>query len=162
MIFLPGLPFHAIDKTDAPSMLKRCSLFDQESYKDFTIAGSFNGIQLLVPNSCSQHDHMILYNPFSGNFNTVPDLPTASGTTYAYGFGYGTIFDVLKIVRLRNSLNGPHTCTVVVFFRFGVDFFVIRIVFSGLDVRDVVGEVSSGTDWVEQTRGCDLLDQTEK
>lgn len=109
MIFLPSLPFHAIDNTNDTerTMIKLCSPFSPESYEEMTIVGSFNGILLLVLSDNSYDDHLILYNPFSGKFKKVPDPVSQSDTyfTYAYGFGYGTTADDLKIVRLRQHFD---------------------------------------------------------
>ncbi|KAJ0584666.1 putative F-box domain, galactose oxidase/kelch, beta-propeller, F-box associated interaction [Helianthus annuus] len=118
MMFLPSLPFHAIDNTATsedmtPSKMIKLSSpsINTGSYKEVTIVGSFNGIVLLVleylntividPNSPYGH-HMILYNPLSGEFNTVPRGGSyKSYNYYVYGFGYGTAADDLKIIRLK-------------------------------------------------------------
>ncbi|XP_076902646.1 F-box/kelch-repeat protein At3g06240-like [Bidens hawaiensis] len=105
MIFLPSLPFHTIDNTNdmARTMIKLCSPFSRESYREMTILGSFNGILILVL-SYSLYDHFILYNPFLGKFKEVPD-PITQSLTCVYGFGYGTTADDLKIVRLNRYCN---------------------------------------------------------
>ncbi|KAI3706067.1 hypothetical protein L1987_76320 [Smallanthus sonchifolius] len=53
----------------------------------------------------SPFDQEETYQDFNiaGSFN-------ASGTIYAYGFGYGTTADDLKIVRLRNHLSAFQNC----------------------------------------------------
>ncbi|KAM0055456.1 putative F-box domain, galactose oxidase/kelch, beta-propeller, F-box associated interaction [Helianthus debilis subsp. tardiflorus] len=116
MIFLPSLPFdHAIDNTGAPSMAKLTSpIIYPKLYKGITIVGSFNGIFFLVLKYCKPliidyrwfHDHMILYNPLSGEFKALPFRPASdSHSTYVFGFGYGygATTNDLKIVRLKTD-----------------------------------------------------------
>ncbi|KAM0001789.1 putative F-box domain, kelch-type beta propeller, F-box associated interaction [Helianthus debilis subsp. tardiflorus] len=118
MMFLPSLPFHAIDNTATSKDMTPLNMIQLSSpsintgsYKEVTIVGPFNGIVLLVleylntividPNSPYGH-HMILYNPLSGEFNTVPSGGSyKSYNYYVYGFGYGTAADDLKIIRLK-------------------------------------------------------------
>lgn len=44
---------------------------------------------------------MILYNPFTAAFKIVSHPQSQDYTKYVYGFGYGTIRDDLKIVRIK-------------------------------------------------------------
>ncbi|XP_076912058.1 F-box/kelch-repeat protein At3g06240-like [Bidens hawaiensis] len=112
MLFLPSLPFHAIDSRDQSMFKPSPPLINREDYEEVTIVGSFNGIVLVVLKycktivvSCRQYNrHMILYNPLSGEFKTVPDPPSFRAyNNYVYGFGYGTTRDDLKIVRLKDD-----------------------------------------------------------
>ncbi|KAJ0542301.1 putative F-box domain-containing protein [Helianthus annuus] len=117
MNFLPSLPFHVIDDNVtgnddmAPSTIKLFSpLINSKKYTKITVVGSFNGIVLLVlenhktSNAWYNHyDHdMMLYNPLSGEFKTLPHSGTFDGyCNYVYGFGYSTTADDIKIVRLK-------------------------------------------------------------
>lgn len=96
--------FHAMDNRDH-SIVKLGSPFRNSKIEDVIIAGTFNGIVLLIL-KYPDFDYMILYNPFTGVFKLVPDPDLdppliASPDTFTYGFGYGTTPDDLKIVRLE-------------------------------------------------------------
>lgn len=72
-----------------------------------TIVGTFNGLVLLyyVPYVKNFTCQMILYNPFTRAYKKLPNPShSAFGTHYcAYGFGYGTTPDDLKIVMFEES-----------------------------------------------------------
>ncbi|KAI3706049.1 hypothetical protein L1987_76302 [Smallanthus sonchifolius] len=72
MIFLPSLPFHVIVD---PSMVILRFPFENSQRKKITIVGSINGIILLLIKSLYDDHDMILYNPFSGDFKTIPYYP---------------------------------------------------------------------------------------
>ncbi|KAI3783662.1 hypothetical protein L1987_42748 [Smallanthus sonchifolius] len=133
MIFLPSLPFHTIDNTGDPSMVKLRFPFGNPEGKKITIVGSINGIiLLLIKNSkilisdqiIYDHD-MILYNPFSREFKTVPYYPPSFDHSivgsincvygFGYGYGHGTIVDDLKIVRLGESIVNHRSVSYEVF-----------------------------------------------
>ncbi|KAL4570387.1 hypothetical protein LXL04_026039 [Taraxacum kok-saghyz] len=81
-----------------------------------TIAGTFNGIVLLVLHDPLKAADMILYNPLTRALTNVPD-PTYpfnnDASSYAFGFGN----DELKIIRIEvhESFDGPNWGTFHVF-----------------------------------------------
>ncbi|GKD42413.1 F-box domain containing protein [Tanacetum coccineum] len=100
--------FHAMDNRDH-SIAKLCSPCGNSKIEDVVIAGTFNGIVLLILEYRNDNDKMILYNPCTGVFTIVPDpdpdpplvsSSSRSSESFSYGFGYGTTPDDLKIVRL--------------------------------------------------------------
>ncbi|PWA87873.1 F-box domain-containing protein [Artemisia annua] len=105
MILAPALPLHAIDISVQGndmnhSMIKLHFPYAMLEDKEVTIVGSFNGIVFLVLEKAYRPHELILYNPFTGAFKTVPRPPYSDYTNHMYGFGYGTILDDLKIIRI--------------------------------------------------------------
>ncbi|GJV21076.1 F-box domain containing protein [Tanacetum coccineum] len=64
--------FHAMDNRDH-SIAKLCSPCGNSKIEDVVIAGTFNGIVLLILEYRNDNDKMILYNPCTGVFTIVPD-----------------------------------------------------------------------------------------
>ncbi|GJT14778.1 RNA-directed DNA polymerase, eukaryota [Tanacetum coccineum] len=103
MILLPGKLFRIINNT---------TLGDNKAYSLSLFSSSGlvpegkqlkNGIVLLVVDF---HSNMILYNPLSEEFNKVPNPPSHdhfSNYDYAFGFGYGTTPDDLKIIKIGRA-----------------------------------------------------------
>ncbi|KAI3783663.1 hypothetical protein L1987_42749 [Smallanthus sonchifolius] len=84
------------------------------------------------------HD-LILYNPFSGEFNTVPQ-PRSIDTlsNYVYGFGYGTTADDLKIVRLRDCGYGSKSSVLKLGHGAGTTPFYSPLIILVLDIKKMV------------------------
>ena len=106
MTLLAIRSFYTMDNRDH-SIAKLCSPFRNSKIKDVFIAGTFNGIVLIIL-KYRDFDNMILYNPFTGLFKIIPDpdphpsLASSYPNSFAYGFGYGTTPNDLKIVRLES------------------------------------------------------------
>ncbi|XP_076904181.1 putative F-box protein At3g16210 [Bidens hawaiensis] len=102
MILLPFKPLQVMDTAaHSVSELPFPNFINPGSEDRLIIGGTYNGIMLLV------HIDMILYNPLTGAYKTVPNPPPLeSSTSTNYGFCYGTSLDDLKIVRLINERSG--------------------------------------------------------
>ncbi|XP_076904180.1 putative F-box protein At3g16210 [Bidens hawaiensis] len=96
---------HSISDLPLPNFMNPGS----EEYRH-VIVGAYNGIVLIVLKD------MILYNPLTGAYRTVPNPPPLeSSTSIRYGFCYETSLDELKIVRLNNMIGldqGSRWCGV--------------------------------------------------
>ncbi|PWA53332.1 F-box domain-containing protein [Artemisia annua] len=100
----------------ARSMVKIPSGFGNINIHYVTVVGTFNGIVLLVLEDTSLCTHMILYNPFTQEYNKVPDPPVRPRVrppqgliyeSYLY-IGFGATPDDFKSVRFfeaEESLN---------------------------------------------------------
>lgn len=125
MVLLPVFPLQALDdnvaaEDAANSMIKLSCPFGQLNNKSITVVGTFKGIVFLVIKSYLA-THMILHNPFTTMYKVIPDPPTGSGhySNFAYGFGYASTPDDLKIVRIEayyrsreNPQPDPDICDV--------------------------------------------------
>ncbi|GKD40930.1 F-box domain containing protein [Tanacetum coccineum] len=88
--------------------------------RDIRVIGTFTGIVVLVVNdhkdgkskSANFTSHIILYNPFTGASEIIPDpySPFYDNFGFTYGFGYGATKDQLKIVRFRNVTHRNDNC----------------------------------------------------
>ncbi|XP_076911428.1 F-box/kelch-repeat protein At3g06240-like [Bidens hawaiensis] len=103
MILLPFKPLQVVNNAaHSVSELPSPNFMSQGNKFHVVIVGTFNGIVLLVL------EDMILYNPLTGAYKTVPKpLPLdPSMIDISYGFCYGTSLDDLMIVRLINMSSG--------------------------------------------------------
>ncbi|XP_076954713.1 F-box/kelch-repeat protein At3g23880-like [Bidens hawaiensis] len=104
MILIPYKPLqvmdtaaHSISELPLPNFMNPGS----KEYRHI-IVGTYNGILLIVLKD------MIMYNPLTRAYKTVPNPPPLESSTIdiRYGFCYGTSLDDLKIVRLNNMSSG--------------------------------------------------------
>nr|GEY18972.1 hypothetical protein [Tanacetum cinerariifolium] len=109
------------DHMDHVIKKSQCSPFGNLEGKRVIFVGTYNGILLLAFKN-QFPGHMMLYNPFTGESEMVPDPPLCDQTfTYNYGLGYATALDELKIFVLKTyngvRLNGVDTCCYVFSFK---------------------------------------------
>ncbi|PWA54511.1 F-box domain-containing protein [Artemisia annua] len=117
MTLLPIFPFHVRDPVDRSIVNLGCPFGDHFS-EAIMFVGTFQGVVLVVLEEKDKDDLIILYNPFTGVFKTVPAPPANPrfiyrypNPLYVYGFGYGTTPDDLKIVRFE-VFNETKDCQV--------------------------------------------------
>lgn len=86
----------------AQSTVKISSDFGNISIEDVIIVGTFNGIVLLVLKDTSLCTHVILHNPFTQEYNKVPNPPfnpRPSRYDSLIHIGFGATLDDFKIIR---------------------------------------------------------------
>ncbi|PWA90050.1 F-box domain-containing protein [Artemisia annua] len=117
MTLLPIFPFHLRDPVDR-SIVNLGYPFGDHFSRAVMFVGTFQGVVLVVLEEKDKDDLIILYNPFTGVFKTVPAPPAnprfiyrSPNRPYVYGFGYGTTPDDLKIVRFE-EFNETKDCQV--------------------------------------------------
>ncbi|PWA88174.1 ubiquitin fusion degradation protein UFD1 [Artemisia annua] len=133
-ILLVAPDFHAIEDNGpcGDDMVKLQYPFERRTdvgVRNIRVIGTFNGIVALVVNddkdvgskseskkSENFTSHIILYNPFTGASEIIPDpYSPLYNSKCKYGFGYGATKDELKIVRFRNFKDRNdtrYTCDV--------------------------------------------------
>ncbi|PWA57971.1 F-box domain-containing protein [Artemisia annua] len=100
-------PFEVINEHDNAILTVSPPCRIQQYYGDRNrIIGTLNGIVVMIN---AFDGDIILYYPFTGAVKNIPDTSChdhSSRNFYAYGFGYGTTADDLKIVMIHGSSNG--------------------------------------------------------
>ncbi|GJZ34493.1 F-box domain containing protein [Tanacetum coccineum] len=127
---------HAMDNKDH-SVAKLCSPYGNSKIEDVVVAGTFNGIVLLIL-KYHDFDKMILYNPCTGVFKIVPDPdPPLSCEVFSFKSGsWSTPSELLVRDYAIFQCGGIFLNGVLYWIAY--DFDDTRLLVVALDVKEMV------------------------